>query len=168
MAIRRPFADRFWEKVDRRGPDECWPWTAAANKKGYGLIGRGRRGQGNVRSNRATWELTRGPIPDGMLVCHKCDNPSCCNPSHLFLGTPRDNHEDKVEKGNQVRGVEVGNAKLTREDVLEIRRLYATGNYYYRELAETFGVSQSQIGRIVRFQRWKHLPAGDGNTGADS
>jgi hypothetical protein len=153
----KSFEVRFWEKVDVGGPDECWPWKAAKNKKGYGLIGRGRRGEGNIRSNRAAWELTHGEIPDGMLVCHICDNPPCCNPKHLFLGTPRQNHDDKVAKGNQVRGVKTCTAKLTPDKVRNIRFMYATGGYTQKELARLFNVTPQQVGRIVRRERWKHI-----------
>lgn len=91
-------ACRFWSKVDKSaGVDACWPWTAKSkHKAGYGVIS--VDGKRNV-SHRVAWELARGEIPPGMHVCHKCDNPPCCNPSHYFLGTPADNVLDMVDKG---------------------------------------------------------------------
>lgn len=94
----RPFAERFWEKVDRRSPDECWPWLGRARTSfGYGAfaIGRDRAN----RAHRIAWELTNGPVPVGLSALHRCDNPPCCNPAHLFLGTQADNIADMVAKG---------------------------------------------------------------------
>lgn len=87
---------RFWAKVDKSaGPDACWLWTAAKRKTGYGLFYI-RRAHG---SHRIAWAMDKGPIPDGLCVCHRCDNPPCCNPAHLFLGTYADNNHDKEIKG---------------------------------------------------------------------
>jgi len=100
---RVPLVDRFWGKVDRRRDDECWPWTASVTRHGYGQIMVGAYGTGSrprpLRANRVAWELTHGPIPDGLWVLHSCDNPSCCNPSHLFLGTQTENMRDAADKG---------------------------------------------------------------------
>lgn len=94
---RRPVNDRFWEKVDQRG-DGCWEWTAALDTNGYGhFIIEGR----NHAASRVAWMLTHGPIDAGLFVCHRCDNPPCCRPDHLFLGTALDNARDAVAKGRQ-------------------------------------------------------------------
>ncbi|MBN2192871.1 MAG: HNH endonuclease [Polyangiaceae bacterium] len=91
---------RFWSRVDRRGPEECWPWLARVKQDGYGLVDVDVDGKRTTTVvNRVAWELTRGEIPEGLLVCHHCDNPRCCNPSHLFLGTNADNHWDMRRKG---------------------------------------------------------------------
>lgn len=102
---RRPLADRFWEKVDKRGPDECWLWTGSRNRDGYGSIGRGG-GDGFVaQATHVAWEVWNGaPFPPGMLACHTCDNPPCVNPAHLFVGTKSDNATDMARKGRSIKG----------------------------------------------------------------
>ena len=88
--------ERFWAKVVKS--DGCWEWTAKHDKNGYGRFSpNGQYSQ--VPAHRFSWELHNGPVPEGMLVCHRCDNPECTNPNHLFLGTPQDNMDDKVRKG---------------------------------------------------------------------
>ncbi len=93
-----PVAERFWPKVDRRGPDECWEWKAARQAEGYGKMFTTNRCRPE-RAHRVSWVLHHGPIPDGMFVLHRCDNPPCVNPAHLFLGTNLDNIEDMGRKG---------------------------------------------------------------------
>lgn len=97
VVIRRSFEERLWEKVDKAG--DCWVWTAGRNPKGYGRIGRGGRGEGVVLAHRAVWELANGPVPEGLFVLHRCDNPPCVRPNHLFLGTKADNNQDMASKG---------------------------------------------------------------------
>lgn len=103
---------RFWSRVAVGEADECWEWRVAKNSDKYGNFWIHDR---SWRAHRVAWILTYGPIPNGLLVCHKCDNPGCCNPYHLFLGTSKDNQIDSARKGRQA-------AKLTEEDVLKIRR----------------------------------------------
>ncbi len=94
----KPFEERFWSHVDRGSEDECWCWTGATMGKGYGVLKRpGERL--NISAHRAAFELTRGTISDGLHVLHHCDNPPCCNPKHLFLGTNGDNVADMIAKG---------------------------------------------------------------------
>jgi hypothetical protein len=145
--------DRFWSKVDVREPDECWPWTASRLQSGYGMFwAGGRTTAGHPRStpaHRIAWELTHGPIPEGKLVCHTCDQPECCNPVHLFIGTYTDNVADMDAKGRR-RVV----TKLTEDSVREIPRLWAWDDLLQREVAQMFGISQTTVGFIVRGGTW--------------
>jgi hypothetical protein len=146
---------RFWSKVDRRGPDECWEWQASRYKKGYGFFRRrahkaGRKGD-CMQSHRMTWELVNGAIPEGRLVCHTCDNPPCCNPSHLFLGDNDANMRDMVIKG---RSHAQRPKKLVREQVVEIRRAYRAGEATQQQLADRFGVTQRRISQLMCRPDW--------------
>lgn len=102
MASRQPLPDRFWSKVAKRGPDECWPWTGATNQRGYGRI----KYDGRFHmAHRLAWSFHHErPIPAGLLACHSCDNPGCVNPKHIWLGTDADNMADKVAKGRHRSG----------------------------------------------------------------
>ena len=102
MTRRQPIADRFWPKVAKSGPDECWLWTRSLNKYGYGQINSGGRGRPIV-AHRVSWEIHFGPIPDGLFVLHHCDNTPCDNPSHLYLGTKKLNSADMIAR-NRGRG----------------------------------------------------------------
>lgn len=90
---------RFWAKVDVRGPDECWEWQASTTSSGYGQIMVNARPRRITRAHRLSWTIANGPIPSGMVVCHRCDNPPCVNPAHLFVATQQDNIADMVRKG---------------------------------------------------------------------
>jgi hypothetical protein len=153
MPNPRPLVERFWEKVDRRGRDECWPWKASTCGLGYGHIDNGGRA---VLSHRLAWRFANGPIPKGLLVCHHCDNPPCCNPAHLFLGTKVDNGLDMSRKGRQHRVSLPGEinprAKLTEEKVASIRRL--AGGLSHVDIAHLFGVDRSTIWGIVNREYW--------------
>jgi hypothetical protein len=93
-----PIAERFFEKVAIIPFHDCWEWVAAKNEKGYGKFSIGTT-HTNLKAHRVSWMLANGSIPDGLFVCHRCDNPGCVRPDHLFLGTPKDNMIDKVRKG---------------------------------------------------------------------
>jgi hypothetical protein len=146
---------RFWSRVQQDAPDACWEWEGARHPFGYGSLSfQGRF----VDAHRVAWELTNGPIPPGLHVLHRCDNPPCCNPAHLFLGTARDNSRDMCQKGRHVswRGrAPHGNSKLTPEQVAEIRRRYAAGGITQGALGREFGVSPSNIRFIVHGHTWK-------------
>jgi hypothetical protein len=145
--------ERFWAKVDRRGADECWPWTGAVNGDGYGFMFKSNKPRKWYRSNRLAFELLIGPLPDGLQALHTCDNPPCCNPRHLYAGTPADNARDRETRGRagnaKRRGPGNGRAKLSPAQVVEIRRRYVEGEKQIA-LATEFGVKQPQISRIVR------------------
>jgi hypothetical protein len=148
----KPIADRFWPKVVQ-DPDGCWGWTAHLDHNGYPQIGRGGRGNGMTRASRVSWELHNGPIPEGLSVRHRCDNRICTRPDHLELGTQADNMRDAKDRGrirnNPPRGIAHWKAKLTDEDVADIRRLRSEG-IGSTALAAQFGVSRTHIKRVVR------------------
>lgn len=139
--------EMFWEKVDRNGPvirkelGNCWIWTGTTIQSGYGIFLRGK-----IYVHRFSWELVNGKIPDGLNVCHHCDNPPCVRESHLFLGTDADNCRDKIIKGRWDCG-----RKLTWEQVQEIRSLYLQG-VSQAQIALRFGCNPSNISRIIT---WK-------------
>jgi hypothetical protein len=149
---------RFWSKVAVAGKDECWMWTACVRRKdeGYGAFFMNGRHQ---PASKVAWILSIGEVPQGLEVCHACDNPRCCNPSHLFLGTHADNNADKVSKKRHAYGERVGTAKLTEAQAAEIKRLKPTGRTplgYRAEIAKRFGVSRETI-TDVWGRRWTHL-----------
>lgn len=149
--------DRFWSHVDKN--NDCWVWTASRYASGYGQF-KAKAGKPAVRASRFSWMLHFGPIPDGLLVCHHCDNPPCVRPEHLFLGTHQDNHDDMRRKGRQATASPASLhrlrhwAKLTPEMVVEIRRAYAGGGVSMRQLAEQYGVNKSNIVRAINGRQW--------------
>ncbi len=153
----RPAAERFWAKVDQSG--DCWLWTAGRTSTGYGTFRVSVAPRRTEQAHRFSWELTHGPVPTGLLVCHRCDNPPCVNPAHLFLGTHADNSADMDTKGRRVSMVGETNrwAKLTDGDVREIRRLLAEGSLSQRRIGERFGVTQGTVGNIKWGRSWRHI-----------
>ncbi|MGW2594822.1 helix-turn-helix domain-containing protein [Streptomyces sp. NPDC001515] len=164
---RLTFAERFWSKVDRRGPDECWLWTGALNEHGYGVMrpNTQRRNGPTVKAHRASLQLAGVEI-EGLYVLHACDNPPCVNPNHLSAGTAADNAADMVGKGRQARGTGRRTSKLTEAQIPEIRARAAAGEMQ-KVLAAEYGVSHPTISRVVSRQGWTHVPeAPDSNIGA--
>lgn len=160
--------DRFMTKVDRRGPDDCWPWTGGSDYQGYGLFKAAGRNHRAARWLLAR-KLGRELWPDE-VTRHTCDNPPCCNPAHLIPGSPRDNLHDARDRGRLIKGDKHwtrtaperlhggGNpaAKLTADQVRQIRDLYAIGARQV-DLAEDFGVTQAYISQLVRRKVWTHI-----------
>lgn len=144
---------RFWSKVNQRGPDECWPFVGAHSQAGYGRFSLHRQ---SAQAQRVAWLLAKGDIPKGLNVLHKCDNPPCCNPAHLFLGTYADNNRDRSRKGRNVdlRGEKSGKAKLTWEQVRQIRALFNAGETNLHELGRRFDIDHSVIWHIVHNDAW--------------
>ncbi len=138
---------RFWAHVDIKGEDDCWEWKSCLNEDGYGkfFISRLKKS-----SHRVAYELTKGKIPDGLNVLHSCDNRSCCNPKHLWVGTNFDNNMDRDKKGRQY-------SKITKENVIEIRSLYSSGKFTQQEIADRFGVTDALISLIVNNKRWVNI-----------
>lgn len=155
----KSLAERFWPKV--RKSDGCWEWTAHRSGHGYGYImARHKAGWRPLHAHRASWEINRGPIPDGLHVLHRCDNPPCVNPDHLFLGTHLENVADMHAKGRHrsrsPKGEASPNAKLTGAAVMEIRAAWVAG-VSGAELSRRFRVSRTAIGCVVKRRSWKHL-----------
>jgi hypothetical protein len=148
----RPLADRFWEKVIQAGPDDCWLWLGAKRYGGYGVIGAGGAGGGrHMVATHVSLLLAGVAVPDGMHVLHRCDNPSCVNPKHLWLGSREDNMRDASRKGRMAMGVDHGRSKLTHQQARAIRASKKT----HRELAEKYGVTPSQVSNIQLGKHWR-------------
>jgi hypothetical protein len=146
---------RFWGKVDKSGgEDACWNWIWGKNEHGYGVFSTAPEHK-SILAHRFAWLITNGEIQNGLCVLHRCDNPPCCNPAHLFLGTRRDNVYDMHMKGRARSKVASGEnnpfAKLSDLQVAEIRRRFLAGESM-RKLARESGVSKTHIGRIVRLE----------------
>lgn len=157
-AQRDAVVDRILSKV-KGGPGGCWIWTGTRNRWGYGGVSvKGRM----WLAHRASYTLFAEPIPDGLQVCHRCDNPPCINPKHLFLGTPRDNVADMISKGRAVKLAQRGelnrNAKLTAENVAMVRKRLAAGETQ-QSIADSLGVSRSAVKDINTGRKWASLAA---------
>lgn len=164
MAHPRNTPQYFWNKVDIRSENDCWNWLGTLGKDSYG---RARFDVKDWQAHRLAWTLTNGEIPFGLLVCHSCDNPKCCNPKHLFLGTSLDNNRDRDSKGRHAstdkifahlhpefyKGENNSHAKLTNTQVTNIRKLHADGQTI-AAIARSFNMSESQIARIVHQEGW--------------
>lgn len=145
--------DRFWSKV--RFPeniDDCWEWTGGKDRDGYGrffMI----KGKSSLRASRLSWEYYFGPIPAGLQVLHKCDNPACVNPNHLFLGTQADNVHDMINKNRQInlRGSQHGNSVLTEENIDEILVKASSGEYKsIHDICQVYNVDRMTIRLILQ------------------
>lgn len=154
--VRQGAAALFWKKVDTRSPNECWEWKGPMRPKGYGSFTTGLKYGLSSIASRVAWQLTNGD-PGDLVVCHSCDNPACCNPSHMWLGTRADNNKDMDHKGRArrpaIKGEANAKAKLTNEDVVAILKdpkgATALGRYY--------GVNRNTIMRIRNGSGWKHI-----------
>lgn len=141
-------AEQFLACLDRTG--ECWLWTRARQTKGYGQV----RFRGKETSaHRVAYQLLVGPIPAGAQVCHACDNPPCCNPAHLFLGSPADNSADMAAKGRGARGDRNGNVRLTEATVREIKRRIAA-HEVQGQIARDYAISESLVSGIKHGVHW--------------
>lgn len=156
--MRKTLLERMlsFREIDENG---CWNWTGTkVGSLGYGQTNLGKK---RLYAHRAAFELWKHPIPDGMFVCHRCDNPRCFNPDHLFLGTQTDNMRDQVAKGRHYtgerpRGSGHGNATITEDDVRAIRARYAAGASQPK-LAREYGQTQCNISKIVLRKFWRHV-----------
>lgn len=135
----------------------CLEWVGARKGNGYGAIALGGRDGGVGYVHRVAYELSVGPIPEGMEVCHRCDNRVCVRPGHLFLGDHAANARDMSEKGRSTLGERHGMVALTENQVIEMRRLWESGSVSQLELAAQFNTTKVNVSQIVRGDRWKHL-----------
>lgn len=152
----RPLTERFWEKVDKGALDDCWMWKGSKDIRGYGVI---RTNQKPYSAHCVCYELCHGSIPKGMFICHKCDNPGCVNPAHLWLGTPAENNRDRAvkERNNHVKGEDHPSTTLTESDIVTIRNLSENG-VAQRAIARQYGIHQSSVWGIVHRKTWQHVP----------
>ncbi len=162
MPSRRPVTKEWLlssiKKIE--GPLEtfCWEWQLTKSSSGYGIIC--RLGHVNKSAHRLSYEMFIGQITNGLWVLHKCDNPLCINPDHLFLGTKDDNDADCKSKGRHSFGTRNGSAKLTEEEIMQIRYKFEVEKQSMLGLAKQFNVSDTHISRIVKGKIWKHLSTG--------
>ncbi len=146
--------ETFWSKVNKKKDDECWEWQAGCCDEGYGKF----MFECTVyRAHRLAYKFTHNYLPSDSDVLHTCDNPKCCNPNHLYLGTQKNNMEDRNNKHRQALGEHNGKSKLTSEQVLEIRKLYSSGKYTHQTLSVMFNISRQNISFILSNQGWKHI-----------
>lgn len=144
---------RFLKCVKVGGPDDCWPWLGCT-KKGYGVL---TISDTQFIATRIAFILFTGPLRNDLFVCHRCDNPACVNPGHLFIGTPMDNIRDAVSKGRMTTGEKHWANKYNAETVLAIRAEYAKGELQIKQIAKKFGMSIPNCDHIVRRVSWKHI-----------
>lgn len=156
--------ERFWPRVNKT--ESCWLWIGTRNHYGYGCLKLGGRSGRLLTAHRIAFELTHGPIPEGLRVLHTCDVPACVNPAHLYLGTAADNTRDMIDRGRHgwvrhpesvPRGEQGGGHKLTTADVQAIRADHAAG-MSLGSLGRRHSVSKQHIRRIVDRSVWRHVP----------
>ena len=154
-----PITERFWSRIKVLTAKDCWEWQGYLSPKGYGKIFI-ERGKSMMLVHRFSYILHHGSIPDNLFVLHRCDNPRCVNPNHLWLGTKNDNNQDCIAKGrrNNVgsKGESHPNVSLTDAQVIEIRNLFAN-HRTIQEIATQYGMSHGAISHIVKGRSWKHL-----------
>lgn len=146
--------DVFWSHVAIGADDQCWLWTGGCDSSGYGT----KNWNGNtISAHRLAWQLKNGAIPVGLKVLHTCDNPKCCNPKHLWIGTDKDNAVDRMLKGRNRKqsGEESSFHKLTFAQVKAIREQYTSGETTIKRLSLEYHISETQVGRIIHNVSWR-------------
>lgn len=148
---------RFWARIKKGGPDDCWEWQGALSTKGYGLLFESAHRGRTYQAHRVMMVLSGTPLLGKLFVLHSCDNPPCCNPAHLRVGTPKDNAQDASSRGRlglRSDGEKHGRHRLTDQQILEIRKSRESR----KDLALKYGVSYGHICKIIKGHRWDHLP----------
>jgi hypothetical protein len=163
---------RFWARLDRESAAGCWLWTGSVGPRGYGQVYLAKRIY--ARAHRLAYALANGEVPDGLVICHSCDRPLCCNPDHLVAATQMENVADMVRKGRhvggpnapglpprskqgRVRGERAPKAKLSAEQVKAIRTRYAAGGVTQVQLAAEYGINRNALQMILYRQSWAHV-----------
>jgi len=146
---------KFMEKFEY-SENNCWEWKACKNYGGYGVM---RVNKINILATHFIWIFLHGDIPDNKIICHRCDNPGCINPSHLFLGDHNDNVQDMIKKGRarKARGIAVNTNKLNENQVIEIRKMYFENNIMQKDIAKKYNVTPNAIRAILIRKSWKWL-----------
>ena len=153
MGHRKHTVKTFWEKVDKTS--DCWFWTCYLNRVGgYGVFNMNNK---SYFAHRLSYTIHYGKIPEGKNVCHKCDNPSCVNPEHLFLGNQKENCSDSIIKGRNSRGEISGASVLTDDLVIKIRKEYIPNKIGAGRLAKKYSVAKSTIQRVLNRKTWRHI-----------
>lgn len=148
-----PASERWWRRVDKRGDDECWPWLGSVNKQGYGMFEMQHKPiRALTSAHRAGWIYANGHLDRWELVCHRCDNPICVNPRHLFVGTPLDNTADMMSKGRAPMPAGGRPQKTTLAQRNEMRKAHAEGSHPV-ELAVKYGLSTSTTYDVLHYRR---------------
>jgi hypothetical protein len=162
MPFPQRIIDKFWSRVAKKEPADCWEWQGHLTKgRGQFRPGSSLKNTKRIYASRFAWTVTFGEIPEGKLVLHRCDNPKCCNPDHLFIGTHDDNIQDCISKGRRSpligrykRTVQNRKRKIGMDDAIEIRRLYREGHGSQRTIALSYGIVQQQVSSIVNNKIW--------------
>jgi hypothetical protein len=151
---KRSNPETFWNNVDKTG--SCWTWRGATQKDGYGILTYQRK---FYLAHRLSYLLAHGIVPDGLNICHTCDNPVCVNPDHLFAGTQLDNVRDMINKSRQVnlKGSSHGMAKLTEAQVSAIRAEYVPYVVTSRHLSDKYCITVSSVKSVLQHRQWKHV-----------
>lgn len=157
MSLDYALIERFWKKVELIPEHPCWEWVASKDTNGYGQIGLTRLRK-NITAHRLSWEIWSGASAGKMCVLHTCDNPGCVRPNHLFLGTQKDNANDRSKKkrGNSPRGSSHVRAKIDEQKVIYFRKLYKSG-VRFSEIAKQSGLSDGSVYRMLIGESWAHV-----------
>jgi hypothetical protein len=168
---------RFWSKVKKGKPSDCWTWVAGKNPQGYGQF---NVGVTNMGAHRFAYFISKGAIPKHLMVCHSCNNPACVNPRHLWLGTSVESANHCIAKGRHarqgpknpakgklngrhthpesvLRGEQQSQAKLTKRDVISIRRSFAADKLTKVKIAKQYGITRTRVWQIVTRKCWTHI-----------